>query len=369
MADTDFPEDRTKETAEAIRKRDADAVAAKAKANVSTTRPVSDENWADAKAAGPFAATSPPLQWPGEDDASYRERTEGWWKTHNQRQRDGVSMRPITSYEAGKGDVIQPSDIARPKRPVHLVDIKEDPSKRGAVLVEATAPDGTVESATFFGRNASERAFKYVEAVDYFEKRKPTEYPKYVRRGGVEHLILDAEHEKRIGPPTDADKKADEAQAKARDDIHGRHAAFDEAQARASGASLPGPRPERISDGEDDTAYGERLAKWQDQRRGVIGDATAEQKPAVEAVQIGGQPVAEHANTGFQTDSTKYPSVAGESAGEHYEPVDNVRSADGVHAGGPLQGTAPPASSPEAQRLRDIAARRRAPDIENASED
>jgi hypothetical protein len=304
-------------------------------------------------------------------------------------------------------------DHARKKSPVYLVDIKENPGVPGSLLVEATAPDGTVESATFTGPRASHRAMKYIEAVDNFEKRPPAEYPKYVRRGGVEHLLLDAKHEKQIGPPSDADKTADEAQRKAAEDVHGRHAAFEEAQARATAKPTPvsiGPRPERIADGEDDTAYAERLAKWQDQRRGVIGDATSEQQPAVEAVQFGGQPVAEHANTGFQTDSTKYPSVKGEVAGEHYQPVDNVRSPDGLHVGGPLpsgrrfaprpnreagesdeayegrlaewrqqwrdagkgddapEETADSFASPqsiEAQRVRDIAARRREPSIEN----
>jgi hypothetical protein len=168
--------------------------------------------------------------------------------------------------------------LAKPavKAPVYLVDIKEDPHVRGSLLVEATAPDGTVESATFSGPRASHRAMKYVEAIEGFERRPPREYPKYVRRGGVEHILLDAEHEKQIGPPTDADKAADESQKKAAAEVGERHVAFDEAQARTAAnptlLSL-GPRPERLAEGESDEDYAARLDKWQADRRGVVGAA------------------------------------------------------------------------------------------------
>ena len=134
-------------------------------------------------------------------------------------QQESAAQRPENQNRAAH---------AKPavKAPVFLVDIKEDPHVRGSLLVEATAPDGTIESATFSGPRASHRAMKYVEAIDGFEKRPPREYPKYVRRGGVEHILLDAEHEKTIGPPTDADKAADEAQKKAAAEVGDRHAAF-----------------------------------------------------------------------------------------------------------------------------------------------
>ena len=164
-----------------------------------------------------------------------------------------------------------------PKAPVFLVDIKEDPHVRGSLLVEATAPDGTIESATFSGPRASHRAMKYVEAIEGFEKRPPREYPKHVRRGGVEHLLLDAEHEKAVGPPSDADMALDDALRAALDDVLKRHAAFDEAQARA--AANPtlltlGPRPERLAEGEEGEDYAARLDKWQADRRGITGAAS-----------------------------------------------------------------------------------------------
>lgn len=215
-----------------------------------------------------------------------------------------------------KASEARPS-MAPAKRPAkaaaYLVDIKENPGVLGSILVEATAPDGTVESATFSGPRAPERAMKYVEAMEGFERRPPAEYPKYVRRGGVEHLILDAEHEKQIGPPTDADRAADEARAKAREEAHGRHAAFDEAQVRvAQDQTLPAPRPERL--GESDEAYAARLEQWQATRRGTVA------------------------------------------------PKDF-----GVVGDGSAASPASPASL-EAQRLRDIAARRREPRIENIPE-
>lgn len=285
--------------------------------------------------------TSPPSQWPGEDDASYRERTEAWWKTRNQRERGLHNDGPT---------------FGKPKhnKPIHLVDIREDPNERGAILVEATAPDGTVERATFSGRNAPERAMTYVEAVDYFEKRKPAEYPKYARRSGVELLVLDAEHEKKIGPPTDADKKAAEAAGKARDDVHGHHAAFDEAQGRVASSHEVEARPIRFADGESDEEYAARLDVWQAKRRGGWAGNTMS----------GTVPVIHEWETAAAS-----PSLHNEAGGPYADgstvppPTPFGQGLDA--AGAPT----PAASSSEAARLRDIAARRRAPDIENASEE
>lgn len=241
--------------------------------------------------------------------------------TENQ---DGVSMRPITRYEAGSGPPIADSDIVgRRTKPVHLVDIKENPGVAGSILVEATGPDGIIESATFTGPRAADRAFAYVDAVDYYERRKPREYPKHVRRGGVDHLALDAEHEKALGEPTDEDKQADEAATQARDDVHGRHVLSDEARARVAAAPEVEPRPVRFAAGESDAEYAARLAAWQAKRRAVE--------------------IAEH-------EANPPPTAAPELVG----------TADWPTAS---------ASSIDAARLRDIAARRRAPDIENASED
>lgn len=200
--------------------------------------------------------------------------------------------------------------------PPHIVDIKENPGVGGSILVEATSPTGTIESATFTGPRAAIRAFAYIEAIEGYERREPREYPKHVRRGGVDHLVLDAQHEKAIGPPTDADKQSDDAQAKARDDVHGRHAAFDEAQARATAAPATfAPRPERLVEGESDEAYAARMADWQANRRDAVpAEGVPQTTPA--------------SPMGYASPSTV-----------------------------------------ESQRLRDIAARRRAPDIENVSED
>lgn len=158
----------------------------------------------------------------------------------------------------------------------YLVDIKEDPHERGAILVEATAPDGTIEFATFSGPRAAHRSMKYVEAIEGFEKRPPREYPKHVRRGGVDHLALDAEHEKKLGEPTDADKAAEDAQREAGEAAHGQHEAIDEAKARAAAVqALEEPRPVLHADESDDD-YAARLEKWQDAReaaqREAIGD-------------------------------------------------------------------------------------------------
>lgn len=220
--------------------------------------------------------------------------------------------------------------------PPHIVDIKENPGVGGSILVEATSPTGTIESATFTGPRAAIRAFAYIEAIEGYERREPREYPKHVRRGGVDHLVLDAQHEKAIGPPTEADKQSDDAQAKALDDVRGQHAAFDEAQARAtSGAAMFAPRPVRSAEGESDEAYAARVADWQTQRR-TLSDAQT----------FLSFPQSEPQNTPANAEPWMRPGVEGDQAQ-----------------------SAVKASSPEAARIRDIAARRRAPDIENVSED
>ena len=166
----------------------------------------------------------------------------------------------------------------------YLVDIKEDPHDRGAILVEATAPDGTVEFATFSGPRAAQRAMKYVEAIEGFEKRPPREYPKHVRRGGVDHLALDARHEKKLGPPTAEDKAAEEAQAKGAEEVHGRQALTDEALERVAAAPTPDePRPGRLADGESDDDYAARLAKWQESRQAASQEVWT--KPAVQGLE------------------------------------------------------------------------------------
>lgn len=162
----------------------------------------------------------------------------------------------------------------------YLVDIKEVPGVLGSIQVDATAPDGSVESAVFSGPRASDRAQKYIDSMDGYERRPPREYPKHIRRGGVDHLALDAEHERKLGPPTDADRAEEDAQKKAVVDTHGLHALSDEARARVAANIDPGPRPERLPEGESDDDYVARLAKWQDDRRG--GPRVAGAPPAPE---------------------------------------------------------------------------------------
>lgn len=211
----------------------------------------------------------------------------------------------------------------------YLVDMGEEPGSGGAFTVTATATDGTVEKAVFTGPSAPSRAMAYIESQDDFEKRPPLEYPKHIVRGGRHHLALDKKHEDAIGPETDEDKAAEKAshdhvdgEAKHQSDLRDAH------ERMKSEHTAADRKPERIREGEDEMNYSERVANWQHER----GDKDAAPLPALESVQANGDPVGIHANAGFETDDTEYPTIEGMAEGKDYEGVDNVRSPDGVHS-------------------------------------
>lgn len=213
----------------------------------------------------------------------------------------------------------------------YIVDIGEEPGTGGAWNVTATHRDGSVEKAVFTGRRAPELAMAYVEAVDFFEKRPPTEYPKHVIRGGVQHIALDKEHEEKLGPVTDADRAHEEALKKQREEHQKRHEDTEAARQRMAAQPQANPKPVRIPEGEDDMNYSERVARWQDERRGE-NPGTNKAKPPLEPVQVDGAPVAVKANAAVETDSVKFPTPEAIRAGETFKGVDNVRPPDGVHS-------------------------------------
>src|SRR5580704_9609991 len=143
----------------------------------------------------------------------------------------------------------------------YIVDVGEQPGTAGAWNVTATSRTGEVETAVFTGRRAPELALAYVDAIKDFEKRPPTEYPKYVRRGGVQHLVLDKKHEESIGPMTDEDKAHEEGIKKHVEESKKHHDHLEEARERMVAQVEP---PPIRAPGEDDPTYSERLARWQD---------------------------------------------------------------------------------------------------------
>lgn len=212
----------------------------------------------------------------------------------------------------------------------YIVDMGEEPGSGGAFTVTATARDGTVEKATFTGPAAATRAMAYVESQDDFEKRPPLEYPKHVNRGGRHHIVLDKKHEDSLGPETDEDKAQSEAAEHHMADEDKRQAELRDAHERMKRApDAAGRRPEFIKPGEDDMNYSERVANWQNARR---GNDEAKSLPPLEPVQVNGDPVGVRANAGFETDDTKLPTVEGMAKGERYDGVDNIRSPDGIHS-------------------------------------
>lgn len=213
----------------------------------------------------------------------------------------------------------------------YIVDIGEEPGTAGDWTVTATARNGEVEKATFKGRRAPELAHAFVDAVQDFEKRPPTEYPKHVVRNGVMHVALDKEHEEKLGPVTDADKAREEEQKNRADEAKRHYDELEAARERSLKQPQANPKPEFIKPGEDDMNYSERLANWQDQRRGEE-PGTNKPLPPLQPVLVGTDPVAIKANAAVETDSTHIPTVEGVKSGMKYEGVDNVRAPDGVHS-------------------------------------